>query len=118
MLKYYRHFHKKENSTRRKTVFQIFIDGLRLFRFPKKPVHAHISCRQNKNKLKEKYVESSEQLVNRVPTSLYTSFVSCIFEKNCQTVAQYAYLDVQIEGQLLLYNFMVYPQRNDILSKK
>ena len=30
-------------------------------------------------KLKEKHVESSEQLVNRVPTSLYTSFVSADF---------------------------------------
>ena len=47
-----------------------------------KIAHAHISGRQNKNKLKEKLVESSEQLVNRVPTSIYTSFVSVDFEKN------------------------------------
>ena len=32
--------------------------------------------------LKEKHVESSEELVNRVATSLYTSFVSVDFEKN------------------------------------
>ena len=32
--------------------------------------------------LKEKHAESSEQIVNRVPTSLYTSFVSVDFEKN------------------------------------
>ena len=32
--------------------------------------------------MKEKHAESSEQLVNRVPTSLYTSFVSVDFEKN------------------------------------
>ena len=37
---------------------------------------------QNKNKLKEKHAESSKQLVNRVPTSIYTSFVSMDFEKN------------------------------------
>ena len=42
----------------------------------------HISGRQNKNKLKEKHAESSEQLVNRVPTSIYTSFVSVDFKKN------------------------------------
>ena len=45
-------------------------------------MHAHISGRQKKNNLKEKHVESSQQLVNRVPTSLYTSFVSVDFGKN------------------------------------
>ena len=90
------------------------IDGLRWFRFSQKIAHAHISGRQNKNKLKEKHAESSEQLVNRIPTSIYTSFESADFEKICQTVAQHSC--VQIEGQLLLYNFIVYLQRNDILS--
>ena len=83
--------------------------------FPKN-AYAHISGRQSKNKLKEKHVECSEQLVNRFPTTLYTSFVSVDFGKICQTVAQH--LDVQIEGQLLPYNFIVYLQRNDILSKE
>ena len=71
-----------------------------------KIAHAHISGRQNKNKLKEKHAESSEQLVNRVPTSLYTSFVSVDFEKIWQTVAQHS--DVEI----------VYLQWNDIPSKE
>ena len=48
------------------------------FDFPEKIVHAHISGRQNKNKLKEKHVKSSEQLVNKV----VTSFVSMDFGKN------------------------------------
>ena len=61
--------------------------------FPKNCACAHI-CQANKNKLKEKHAESSEQLVNRVPTSLYTSFVSVDFEKIWQTVAQHS--DVQI----------------------
>ena len=55
------------------------IDGLRLFWFSGKFAHAHISSRQNKNKLKEKHAESREQLVT---TSIYTSFVSVNFEKN------------------------------------
>ena len=58
------------------------IDGLRLFWFSQKITCAHISDRQNKNKLKEKHAESSDQLVNRVPTSIYTSFVSMDFQKN------------------------------------
>ena len=58
------------------------IDGLRLFWFSPKIAHPHISGRQKKNKMKEKHAESSEQLVNRVPTSIYTSFVSVDFEKN------------------------------------
>ena len=45
-------------------------------------MQAHMFSRQNKNKLKEKHAESSEQLVNRDPTSIYTSFVSVDFEKN------------------------------------
>ena len=45
-------------------------------------MHGHLSVRQNKNKLTEKHVESSEWLVNRVPTSLYPSFVSVDFGKN------------------------------------
>ena len=70
------------------------------------------------NKLKEKHVESSQQLVNRVPTSLFIhQFRICGFcKKVSQTVAQHS--DVQIEGQLLLYNFIVYLQRNDVLSKE
>ena len=76
--------------------------------FPK-ILHAHISGRQNKNKLKEKHADSSEQLVNRVLTMW-------ILRKICQTVAQHS--DVQITGQLPLYSFIVYLQRNDILSKE
>ena len=49
--------------------------------FPKNCACAHIGT-QNKNKLKEKHAASSEQLVNRVPTSIYTSFVSVDFKKN------------------------------------
>ena len=45
--------------------------------FPK-ILHAHISGRQNKNKLKEKHAESREHPVNRVPTS----FVSVNFVEN------------------------------------
>ena len=47
-----------------RTEFQIFnsdIDGLHLFWFSRKIAHAHISGRQNKNKLKEKHAEISEQ---------------------------------------------------------
>ena len=74
----------------------------------------HTSGRQNKNKLKEKHVESGEQLVNthQGSHSLYTSFVSVDFGKNMLVT------DAQIEGQLLLYNFIVYLQRNNILSKE
>ena len=70
------------------------------------------------NKLKEKHVESSQQPVNRVPTSLFIhQFHICGFcKKISQTVAQHS--DVQIEGQLLLYNFIVYLQRNHVLSKE
>ena len=46
------------------------------FDFPEK-LYAHISGRQNKNTHAE-----SEQLVKRVPTSLYTSFLSVDFDKN------------------------------------
>ena len=60
-------------------VFSILaIDGLRFFWFSQKIAHAHISGRQNKNKQKEKHAQSSDQLVNRVPTSI----VSVDFEKN------------------------------------
>ena len=60
-------------------VFSILaIDGLRFFWFSQKIAHAHISGRQNKNKQKEKRAQSSDQLVNRVPTSI----VSVDFEKN------------------------------------
>ena len=59
-------------------VFSILaIDGLRFFWFSQKIAHAHISGRQNKNKQKEKHAQSSDQLVNRVPTSI----VSVDFEK-------------------------------------
>ena len=44
-------------------------------------MHTYLAGK-TKNKLKEKHAESSEQLVNRVPTSLYTSFVSVDFEKH------------------------------------
>ena len=98
-------------------VFSILaIDGLRFFWFSQKIAHAHIPGRQNKNKQKEKHAESSDQLVNRVPTSI----VSVDFEKNMpdSSAINPRHLDVQIEGQLLLYNFIVYLQRNDILSKE
>ena len=55
---------------------------MRLLEFSQEIAHAHISGRQNKNKMKEKHMKRSEQLVNRVPTSLYTSFLSVDFEKN------------------------------------
>ena len=43
--------------------------------FPKNCACAHI-WQAKRNKLKEKHVESTEQLMNRVCTSFYTSFVS------------------------------------------
>ena len=62
-------------------VYELYIETNRqlvfVLIFPK---CAHIW--QAKQKLKEKHEESSEQLVNRVPTSIYTSFVSVDFEKN------------------------------------
>ena len=91
------------------------IDGLRLFWFSQKIVHVHIPGMQNKNKLKEKHVESSKQLVNRVPTSIYTSFISVDFEKNMPVVQ---HPDVQSEGQLLLHNFIEFLQQNNILGKE
>ena len=57
-------------------------DDLNLFWFSRKIAHAHISGRQNKKKLKEKNVESSDHLVNKVLTSLYNSFISVDFGKN------------------------------------
>ena len=61
----------------------IYMTACICFDFPEKlRMHAHIFGRQNNNKLKEKQAESSEQLVNRDPTSIYTSFVSVNFEKN------------------------------------
>ena len=99
-------------------MFETFlaIDGLHLFYFFPKITHVHISGTQNKHKLKEKHVEINQQLVNRVPISLYTSFVSVDFGEICQTVEQHS--DVKIGSQLLLYNFIVYVQQNDILSKE
>ena len=84
------------------------IDSLRLFWFPRKIAHEHISGRQNKNKLKEEHVESSEQLVNRVPNSLYTSFVSVDFGKS-MPVRQHSdvqsKLKVNYFFKILLYTF-------------
>ena len=73
--------------------------------FPKNYTCTYIWEAQNKNKLKEKHAKSSEQLVNRVPTSIYTSFISVDFEKNMPVVQ---HSDEQIEGQVLLYIFIVY----------
>ena len=42
---------------------QPLINGLCLFQFSRKIVHVHISGGQNKNKLKEKHMEITEQLV-------------------------------------------------------
>ena len=47
----------------------------------RKIAHAHISGRQNKNKVKEKHVESSEQLVNRFPTSIQLFRICGFWEK-------------------------------------
>ena len=83
----------------------IYMTACICFDFPEKlRMHAHIFGRQNKNKLKEKHAESSEQLVNRDPTSIYTSFVSVVEKNMPDGCAEFE----QIEGQLLLYNFMVY----------
>ena len=83
----------------------IYMTACICFDFPEKlRMHAHIFGRQNKNKLKEKQAESSEQLVNRDPTSIYTSFVSVVEKNMPDGCAEFE----QIEGQLLLYNFMVY----------
>ena len=87
-------------------------DDLRLFWCPRKIAHAHIFGRQKKKRKKNTW-----KLVNRVPTSLYTPVLYLwILGKICLTVAQH--LDVQIEGQLLFYNLIVYLQRDDILSKE
>ena len=49
--------------------------------FPKNCACAHI-WQEKQKQTERKHAESSEQLVNRVPTSMYTSFVSVDFEKN------------------------------------
>ena len=62
-------------------VLYLLGDGLHLFWFSRKTVHAHISGRQNKNKLKK----NTWKLANKlywVPTSLYTSFLSVNFGEN------------------------------------
>ena len=68
----------------------------------------HTSGRQNKNKLKEKHVESSEQLVNRVPNTLYTSFVSLDFGKS-MPVTQHSNVQSKLKVNyfftILLYTF-------------
>ena len=70
-----------------------------------------------KKKKKKKKKKNTWKLVNRVPTSLYTPVLYLwILGKICLTVAQYS--DVQIEGQLLFHYFIVYLQRDDILSKE
>ena len=101
------------------TEFRIFnsdIDGLHLFRFSRKIAHAHISGRQNKNKLKEKHAESSEQLVNRNPTSIYTSFVSVDFEKNMpHSCAAFGCTNRRSTNSLQFHGI---PSANDILSKE
>ena len=84
------------------------------FDFPEKlRMHVHIFGRQNKNKLKEKHAESSEQLVNRDPTSIYTSFVSVVEKNMPDSCAEFE----QIEGQLLLYNFILYLQQTISCAK-
>ena len=44
-------------------------------------MHTYLAGK-TKKKLKGKQAESNEQLVNRLPTRIYTSFVSVDFEKN------------------------------------
>ena len=82
----------------------------------RKIAHAHISGRQNKNKLKEKHAESSEQLVNRFPTSIYTSFVSVDFEKNMpDSCPAFRCTNRRSTTSLQFYGI---PSANDILSKE
>ena len=79
-------------------------------------MHAHIFGRQNKNKLKENHTESSEQLVNRDPTSIYTSFVSANFEKNMpDSCAAFGCTNRRSTTSLQFYGI---PSANDILSKE
>ena len=48
-----------------------------------------------KNKLKEKHVESIEQLVNRVSTSLDTSFVSKVNRRSTTSLQFYRILSAK-----------------------
>ena len=77
-------------------------------------MQAHLFGRQNKNKLKEKHAESSEQLVNRDPTSIYISFVSEDFEKNMpDSCAAFGCTNRRSTTSLQFYGI---PSANDILS--
>ena len=78
-------------------------------------MHVHISGRQNKNKLKEKHEESSEQASLSSHQFTHQFHICEFWKKIWQTVVQHS--DVQIENQLLLYNFIVYHQRNGWLRK-
>ena len=85
------------------------------FDFPEK-LHVHISGRQNKNKLKEKQVEISEQLVRKVLTSLHASFVSVDFGRNMpDSCAAFMCKNRRSTSSLQFYHIL---QKNDILSKE
>ena len=58
-------------------------------------------------------METSEQNSHQF---IHTSFVSMDFGKNMSDSC--AAFDVQIEGQLLLCNFIAYLQQDDILGKE
>ena len=86
------------------------------FYFPKKLRMRTYQAGKTKKKLKGKHTESSEELVNRVPTSTYTNFVSVDFEKNMpDSCAAFGCTNRRSTTSLQFY---VYLQRNDILSKE
>ena len=98
--------------------YSCYIDRLHFicFDFPEKLCMDHISGRQNKNKPKEKHAESSEHLANRVPTSLYTSFISVDFEKSMpDSCTAFGCTNHRSTTSLQFYHI---PSRNDILSKE
>ena len=63
-------------------VLYLLGDGLHLFWFSRKTVHAHISGRQNKNKLKKEHVEISEQTLLSSHQFIHQFFV-CEFWEKC-----------------------------------
>ena len=98
--------------------YSCYIDRLHFicFDFPEKLCMDHISGRHNKNKPKEKHAESSEHPANRVPTSLYTSFISVDFEKSMpDSCTAFGCTNHRSTTSLQFYHI---PSWNDILSKE
>ena len=75
-------------------------------------MHAHVRPKKNK------HVES-EQLVNRVPTSLYTSFVSVDFQKNMpDSYAAFGCRNQRSTTSLQFYGIPTFSETIPILKKE